>query len=81
MDAKIFYVLEYMSYGDTDERTGWYVQRIVVSKDQIIDRKPIMKFIEEYAVDRAFQVQEFDEYIKGKFPIVGRNQKVSDFIK
>ena len=75
MTAVIVYTIEYMSWGEDDERTGWFLQRITVvtqagKPKEIIDRKPIAKFVGEFSAEATTFALSFSRALQDKSCIV-----------
>lgn len=71
MNARVFYEITLLNYGDNDDRNGHWLQRITVAyrngkADHVLDRKPLAKFprYDEAGQMSAFEVRTINEAVK-----------------
>ena len=65
--ARVVYFVEHVSYGDLDERTGWYLMRATIVDDRgagiargsVVDRKPLAMF--DRSVDGAMEARQIQD--------------------
>lgn len=83
--ARIVYAVEHISYGDNDERTGWWLVRVTVADERgngigsgaITDRKPVARF--ENSTDGMFEARMIQEGARtGDLHVMPRDWKIAD---
>lgn len=87
--AKTFYEITRISWGDDSPKTGWYLQRVIVSFKQngepcsVIDKKPLAKFVDgETSTDAtSLALAIFDEVKDGTFHMLPQDWKFDDLPK
>lgn len=88
MKAKILYSIEHLSWGDSDERSGWYIVRKTVStpsdgkRGSVIDTFPVAKFMRgPNGLGTIDEMMNFDDFVKDGGRILPRNTNHDEFWK
>jgi hypothetical protein len=64
MQAKIAYKVEFLNYGDDNERNGWYIIRLTICNGAFIERKPVARFDCDSHLENPMNARDFSDYCK-----------------